>query len=109
MVFAYAVWLMHAAAGHRDAGKLADTAPVYGLAQWRREPAVTRRARSLALVHARVPRRRPPSARRAAPRRPGQTRRDPNPVPAQGTRSGAGIAATTLDIDAAAELTAYPA
>lgn len=50
-VFAYAVWLMHAAARHRDAGKLADTAPVYGLAQWRREPAVTRRARSLALVH----------------------------------------------------------
>ena len=54
-VFAYTVWLMHAAARRRDAlraaGKLADTAPVYGLAQCRREPAVTRRARSLALAH----------------------------------------------------------
>lgn len=54
-VFAYAVWLMHTAARRRDAlraaGKLADTAPVYGLAQWWREPAVTRRARSLALAH----------------------------------------------------------
>jgi hypothetical protein len=54
-VFAYAVWLMHSAARRRDAlrtaGKLADTAPVYGLAQWWREPAVTRRARSLALAH----------------------------------------------------------
>ncbi|GAA4259953.1 hypothetical protein [Dactylosporangium darangshiense] len=54
-IFAYAVWLMHSAARRRDAlraaGKLADTAPVYGLAQWWREPAVTRRARSLALAH----------------------------------------------------------
>jgi hypothetical protein len=53
--FAYAVWLMHAAARRRDAlraaGKLADTAPVYGIAQWRREPELTRRARSLALAH----------------------------------------------------------
>jgi hypothetical protein len=54
-VFAYTVWLLHAAARRRDAlraaGKLADTAPIYGLAQWRREPAVTRRAQSLALAH----------------------------------------------------------
>ncbi|QGN47983.1 hypothetical protein GKC29_14765 [Micromonospora sp. WMMC415] len=54
-VFAYSVWQMHSAARRRDAlraaGKLADTAPVYGLAQWWREPAVTRRARSLALAH----------------------------------------------------------
>jgi hypothetical protein len=53
-VFAYTVWLLHAAARRRDAlraaGKLADIAPVYGFTQWRREPAVTRRARSLALV-----------------------------------------------------------
>ncbi|WP_410814863.1 hypothetical protein [Micromonospora sp. 067-2] len=53
-VFAYAIWLMHSAARRRDAlrasGKIADTAPVYGLAQWWREPAVTRRARSLALA-----------------------------------------------------------
>ncbi|MEH1166420.1 hypothetical protein V6V47_13630 [Micromonospora sp. CPCC 205539] len=53
-VFAYAIWLMHSAARRRDAlratGKLADTAPVYGLTQWWREPAVTRRARSLALA-----------------------------------------------------------
>ncbi|MEU7874258.1 hypothetical protein [Dactylosporangium sp. NPDC049140] len=53
-VFAYSVWLLHSAARRRDAlraaGKLADTAPVYGLAQWRREPAVTRRARTLALA-----------------------------------------------------------
>nr|WP_152332187.1 hypothetical protein [Micromonospora purpureochromogenes] len=54
-IFAYSVWLMHSAARRRDAlraaGKLADTAPVYGIAQWWREPAVTRRARSLALAH----------------------------------------------------------
>lgn len=54
-VFAYTVWLLHAGARRRDAlraaGKLADTAPAYGFTQWRREPAVTRRARSLALAH----------------------------------------------------------
>jgi hypothetical protein len=54
-VFAYAVWLMHSAARRRDAlravGKLTGTAPVYGLGQWWREPAVTRRARSLAVAH----------------------------------------------------------
>jgi hypothetical protein len=53
--WAYAVWLMHSAARRRDAlraaGKLADTAPVYGIVQWWREPTVTRRARSLALTH----------------------------------------------------------
>jgi hypothetical protein len=90
-VFAYTVWLMHAAARRRDAlraaGKLADTAPVYGFAQWRREPAVTRRARSLALAHgyslhesldlARAQLR--DEQRRAAPR---EARRDPHPVPA---------------------------
>ena len=52
-VFAYLVWLLHAAARRRDAlraaGKLPQTAPVYGIAQWGREPAVTRRARALAL------------------------------------------------------------
>jgi hypothetical protein len=51
--FAYAVWIMHSGARRRDAlraaGKLGTTPPVYGLAQWRREPAVTRLARSLAL------------------------------------------------------------
>jgi len=54
-VFAYVVWLLHSAARRRDAlrasGKLADTAPAYGLAQWRREPEVTRRAKALALAH----------------------------------------------------------
>lgn len=53
--FAYTVWLLHAGARRRDAlrasGKLAGTAPSYGLAQWRREPAITRRARSLAREH----------------------------------------------------------
>ncbi len=53
-VFAYAIWLMHSAARRRDAlraaGKLADTAPVFGIVQWWREPAVTRRARSLAVA-----------------------------------------------------------
>jgi hypothetical protein len=47
-VFAYTVWLLHAADRRRDAlranGKLADTAPIYSLAQWRRVPDVTRRA-----------------------------------------------------------------
>ncbi|MGI5213319.1 hypothetical protein [Plantactinospora sp. CA-290183] len=53
-VFAYAIWLMHSAARRRDAlraaGKLADTAPAFGIGQWWREPAVTRRARSLAVA-----------------------------------------------------------
>jgi hypothetical protein len=53
--FAYAVWLLHAASRRRDAlraaGKLDDTAPTYGLRQWRREPAVTTRAKALALEH----------------------------------------------------------
>lgn len=114
-VFAYTVWLLHAAARRRDAlraaGKLADTAPVYGLAQWRREPAVTRRARSLALAHgyslheslavARQQLR--DEQRRAALAKHVETlirSRHQNPVVAS-------IAATTLDIDAVAvELTA---
>jgi hypothetical protein len=54
-VFAYAVWLLHSAARRRDAlradHKLADTAPVYGWSQWRREPEVTRRAKNLALEY----------------------------------------------------------
>jgi hypothetical protein len=54
-VFAYTVWLLHSAARRRDAlraaGKLADTPPTYGIAQWWREPQVTRRARALALAH----------------------------------------------------------
>ena len=54
-VFAYCVWLGHSAARRRDAlraaGKLADTAPDYGFVQWRREPALTRRAQALALEH----------------------------------------------------------
>ncbi|EXG81977.1 hypothetical protein [Cryptosporangium arvum] len=52
-IFAYAVWLLHAAARRRDAlraaEKLAETAPVYGLRQELREPAVTGRARQLAV------------------------------------------------------------
>lgn len=115
-VFAYAVWLMHAAARRRDAlraaGKLADTAPVYGLAQWRREPAVTRRAKSLALAYghslheslalARAQLR--DEQRRAALATHVETlirSRHKDPV-------RAAIAATTLDIDAvAAQLTAH--
>jgi hypothetical protein len=54
-VFAYTVWLLHSAARRRDAlraaGKLTATGPVYGLLQWWREPAVTRRAKALALRH----------------------------------------------------------
>jgi hypothetical protein len=114
--FAYAVWLMHAAARRRDAlrvaGKLADTAPVYGIAQWRREPAVTRRARSLALAHgyslhesldrARAQLR--DEQRRTALATHVETlvrSRHSDPV-------RAAIATTTLDIDAvAAELTAH--
>ncbi|GIH05696.1 hypothetical protein Rhe02_37630 [Rhizocola hellebori] len=52
-VFAYSVWLLHSAARRRDAlraaGKLAETPPAYGLVQWWREPAATRRAKTLAL------------------------------------------------------------
>ncbi|GGL12713.1 hypothetical protein [Mangrovihabitans endophyticus] len=51
-VFAYTVWLLHTSARRRDAlrasGKLAATAPAYGLWQWRREPEITQRAKSLA-------------------------------------------------------------
>lgn len=54
-VFAYVVWLLHSAARRRDAlravGKLHATAPSYGLLQWKREPDVTWRARSLAIDH----------------------------------------------------------
>jgi len=113
--FAYSVWLMHAAARRRDAlraaGKLADTAPVYGLAQWRNEPAVTRRARSLALARGftlheslDVARRQlRDEKRRAALAQHVETlirSRHDDPI-------RAAIAATTLDIDAvAAALTA---
>jgi len=113
--FAYSIWLMHSAARRRDAlraaGKLADTAPVYGWNQWRREPAVTRRARSLALAHGytlheslQVARQQlRDEQRRAALTRHVETlirSRHKDPV-------RAAIAATTLDIDAvAATLTA---
>lgn len=113
--FAYTVWLLHSSARRRDAlraaGKLADTAPAYGAAQWRREPAVTRRARSLALGHGyslqeslEVARRQlRDEQRRAALARHVETlirKRHKDPVVAE-------IAATTLDIDAvAAGLTA---
>jgi hypothetical protein len=54
-VFAYSVWLLHSAARRRDAlrasGMLRTTAPAYGLLQWKREPAVTWRARALAIDH----------------------------------------------------------
>jgi hypothetical protein len=54
-VFAYSIWLGHAGARRRDAlraaGKLADTAPDYGIAQKLREPAVTRCAETLAVQH----------------------------------------------------------
>jgi hypothetical protein len=53
--FAYSVWLLHSAARRRDAlrksGKLTGTPPAYGLAQWWREPAATRRAKTLALAY----------------------------------------------------------
>lgn len=115
-VFAYCVWLLHTAGRRRDAlraaDKLADTAPVYGLAQWWHEPAVTRRARSLALEHRyglqesltlardqlRAERRRSAVARHVETLI--RSRHD-DPVRAD-------IAATTLDVDAlAAELTAH--
>src|SRR5205823_7845832 len=51
-VFAYTVWLLHAAARRRDAlraaGKLADTAPAYGLWRRLRYPIWTARAAELA-------------------------------------------------------------
>ena len=114
-IFAYAVWLMHSAARRRDAlraaGKLADTPPVYGMAQWWREPAVTHRARCLALAH-RLPlhesldvarRQLRDEQRRAALASHVQTLiRSQHDDPVR-----AAIAATTLDIDAvAAALTA---
>ncbi|WP_020519386.1 hypothetical protein [Catelliglobosispora koreensis] len=53
-VLAYAVWLAHSAARRRDAlraeGKLARTAPHYGLAQWIGAYRLTRRAKTLALT-----------------------------------------------------------
>jgi hypothetical protein len=53
--WAFIVWLLHAAARRRDAlraaGLLGNPAPIYGPMQWRREPAVTRRAKTLALEH----------------------------------------------------------
>lgn len=52
-VFAYSVWLLHTSARRRDAlrssGRLRNTSPSYGLLQWKREPAVTWRARTLAI------------------------------------------------------------
>lgn len=54
----FLVYLIDSAAGRRDAlraaGKLADTPPVYGLAQWVRHPGITRRARRLAAATAEV-------------------------------------------------------
>ncbi|GIF69343.1 hypothetical protein Ais01nite_73780 [Asanoa ishikariensis] len=113
--FAYAVWLMHSAARRRDAlrtaGKLADTGPVYGITQWWREPAVTRRARSLALAERLAVHESLDAARRqlrderrgAALAKHVETlirARHDDPVRAD-------IAATTLDLDVlAAELTA---
>lgn len=53
--FAYMVWLLHTAARRRDTlratGKLRNIAPTYGLLQWKREPEITRRARTLAIEH----------------------------------------------------------
>jgi hypothetical protein len=52
-IFTYTVWLLHTSARRRDAlrvsGKMSATPPAYGLSQWRPEPAVTRRDKSLAL------------------------------------------------------------
>lgn len=54
-IFAYCVWLLHSAARRRDAlrarGMLRNLAPAYGLLQWKREPAITWRARALAIDH----------------------------------------------------------
>ncbi|MEU0560930.1 hypothetical protein [Dactylosporangium sp. NPDC006015] len=51
----YSVWLIHSGARRRDqlrrVGKLGDTAPVYGLLAWLRHPALTLRARGLALAN----------------------------------------------------------
>lgn len=50
---AYGVWLLHSGDRRRDTlrdtDKLAGTAPVYGWVQWLRAPAITRRARAVAL------------------------------------------------------------
>ena len=54
-VFAYCVWLLHSGARRRDAlratGMLRTTAPAYGILQWKREPNLTWRARTLAIDH----------------------------------------------------------
>jgi hypothetical protein len=54
-LFAYSVWLLHTSARRRDAlraiNKMSAIPPVFGLLQWRREPAVTRRAKSLAMEY----------------------------------------------------------
>jgi hypothetical protein len=115
-VFAYAVWLMHSAARRRDAlravGKLADTPPAYGITQWCREPAITRRARSLALVH-----RYPLHEALAIARQQVRDEQRRNALAAHvealirarhDDPVRAAIAAATLDVDAvAAELTAH--
>lgn len=53
--FAYVLWLAHSGARWRDAqraaGRMERTTPIYGLAQWKREPKVTALARSLAAEH----------------------------------------------------------
>ncbi|HEY3514570.1 MAG TPA: hypothetical protein VGL36_35650 [Kribbella sp.] len=53
--FAYVLWIIHSGARRRDAlratGHMAQTAPVYGIVRWLREPRVTYRARQLALEH----------------------------------------------------------
>jgi hypothetical protein len=114
-IFAYTVWLLHAAARRRDAlravGKLDDTAPAYGLAQWRREPAVTRRARALALAHGYTLQESLSTARqqmRDEQRRAALARHVDTLIRARHNDPVvAAIAATTLDIEAvAAELTA---
>jgi AraC-like DNA-binding protein len=50
---AYGVWLLQSGDRRRDAlrdtDKLAGTAPVYGIVQWLRAPAITRRAKAIAL------------------------------------------------------------
>ncbi|MFI5960471.1 hypothetical protein [Cryptosporangium sp. NPDC051539] len=49
----YGVWLLQSGGKRRDAlraeGKLADTAPSYGAAQWVKEPRITHRAKQLAV------------------------------------------------------------